>query len=1272
MKPSRKPSRPGLRAQRRRQFSRRMATESLEVRALLSAISGVVFQDHNGSSVAEAGDDPVSGATVYLDANNNAVLDDGEQSVVSGAQGEYQFQDLADGDYVVRQVVGKLEKQTAPGTIIGTGYNEPRGVGTRTYLFEMNPANGDFELIGDRHAERVAEVIVTNDGEIFGLQFKNNTFYSIDPATGEQTTIGVSNGNIGGGMAYDPQTDTIYTLSKVGESQTYLAVVDRTNGFVTTLGEGTTRFANSAMTFDVTTQSIFAYDNSGDGFYEFQLDGSATRLSETQESLHSWSLELVGDEFWMMELGGDERQILAVDPSTGTWDNAFETAEYLRIESLEFTNVFESPHRLTIANGTGVSGADFGLQGLVVAPPGFEVSPGLESLRLVEGGASQVVEVALSAQPEQAVVIMVSSSDITEVSASTAELVFTPENWSVLQPVTITGVDDSDIDGNSSSTVTFSIDDAQSDEAFHSVDDQAIEAVTVDDDVKIVGLTVSQSGAATVVVEDGVTDSVFVVLDGAPDDDVVVTVDVGENPHVTLDTASLTFTAENWDTPQSVVVTAIDNEIVDGSKSTVLTLAVQSSDADYDQLPDQQLTAIIHDNDHAGLVIEQPDAATGVDESGTFDTFTVSLTGKPQSPVVIQLTGDDPTEFQLNLTELVFSPENWDIPRIVTVTGVNDDIDDGDVTTDLQVTVDTARSDSLFNILPDEVVEVTTFNDETAGFLVTQTDGGTEVGESTDSQDELQVVLTSQPASSVVIDVVADDLTAVTADATSVTFTPDNWNVSQTVTLSGVADGVTDGDLVTDVRFAVNANESDDQFDGLAESVIGVSSLDDEVAEFTVSETAVQVAEDGMVQVTVTLAAEPVTQVALVLTVSDTSQLTSTPTLVFNPTNWELPQAVFITGFDDRLVDGVYSGTLTVEVDDALSDAVYQDVGTTEVSVTVGDNDVAGINVVETDGATVIDELGMTDTVNITLTAQPAGPVVFDVRSLDESEVLVTSGQVAFDSTNWNVPQAVSLTGVADFNVDGDQSGSITLTVIPSVSTAEFHSVDPVSFSATNVDLDQPSLDPDADGNSRATSDGILFLRRMAGFTGATLTDGAVSPDGRRSSSAAIGSYIDSMNSGSLDIDGDGFARATSDGILILRYLAGFTGLTLTDGAISPIGSRRTPAEVIAHLDSVVGGGGSAAGPLPTWLPVSTRQPGFDSSVDGSVVSRYTMPASGGSVSLAMPVVGSSANAVAATASFMTQYGDPGSNPLSNENAYVELDGLFADLVRTSLEDGLE
>ena len=82
----------------------------------------------------------------------------------------------------------------------------------------------------------------------------------------------------------------------------------------------------------------------------------------------------------------------------------------------------------------------------------------------------------------------------------------------------------------------------------------------------------------------------------------------------------------------------------------------------------------------------------------------------------------------------------------MTVTGVDDNIIDGTITSSITVAVvDDANSDNDFDPVADQTVSVTTTDDDVAGFTVVETGGATSVSES-GTTDTFTVVLTAQPA----------------------------------------------------------------------------------------------------------------------------------------------------------------------------------------------------------------------------------------------------------------------------------------------------------------------------------------------------------------------------------------------------------------------------------------------------------------------------------------------------------------------------------------------
>jgi hypothetical protein len=112
-------------------------------------------------------------------------------------------------------------------------------------------------------------------------------------------------------------------------------------------------------------------------------------------------------------------------------------------------------------------------------------------------------------------------------------------------------------------------------------------------------------------------------------------------------------------------------------------------------------------------------------------------------------------------------------------------------------------------------------------------------------------------------------------------------------------------------------------------------------------------------------------------------------------------------------------------------------------------------------------------------------------------------------------------------------------------------------------------LDVDGNGSLDALTDGLLVLRSLFGFAGTALTNGAVGNGCTRCNAAAIQPYIAGLGM-DLDIDGSTSLDALTDGLLVLRFLFGFTGLALTTNAVNLDDCLRCDASMIVpHLTSL-------------------------------------------------------------------------------------------------------
>lgn len=215
--------------------------------------------------------------------------------------------------------------------------------------------------------------------------------------------------------------------------------------------------------------------------------------------------------------------------------------------------------------------------------------------------------------------------------------------------------------------------------------------------------------------------------------------------------------------------------------------------------------------------------------------------------------------------------------------------------------------------------------------------------------------------------------------------------------------------------------------------------------------------------------------------------------LTFTPQDWNVPRRVVVQPADDHVADGSVTYPVILRV--AYSeDAGYAALPGVEVRVTNLDDDAPGIVVVPEGGTPLrTDEDGATASFTIWLACAPAGNVEIPVTVGDATEGLVRGGSspyfpvervtVTFTPTSWDVPQTVTVVGVADGITDDDQS--YFLTIGPSTGDATFASVAAQTVGIVNADIEPTPV---------ATYDSTLRAPRCAsvfsGCDSGSLLDG--------------------------------------------------------------------------------------------------------------------------------------------------------------------------------------
>ncbi|MEZ6087900.1 MAG: Calx-beta domain-containing protein [Pirellulaceae bacterium] len=542
-------------------------------------------------------------------------------------------------------------------------------------------------------------------------------------------------------------------------------------------------------------------------------------------------------------------------------------------------------------------------------------------------------------------------------------------------------------------------------------------------------------------------------------------------------------------------------------------MAAASSDSKYDAIAIDSVAGTNEDNE-IPVTISAP-SASSTDETGSTSTFSIVLDQQPTSNVVIALASSDTSEATIDVSSVTFTPQNWNVPQTITVTGVDDFVDDGNVPYSI-ITESIVSNDQEFSGLnPPNVALINNDDGDTVGVTVTPLDDLV-TSEQNGSAVQLSIVLVSQPTGPVAISVDSSDTTEGIVSSAVINFTVENWNVPQTVTVSGVDDDVDDGNIAYDVSLSVTSG--DESYNGFTLPTFSFSNTDDDQAGVTiVPATDLITGEDGTTDTfTVVLDSQPTADVTITLASSNTAEGTVDPqSLTFTASNWDQPQLVTLTGIDDDLEDDRVDYTVSVSVGGA--DSNYSSLTIPAITATNIDDEV-GVRITPVSGLET-SETGSTAFFDVVLTRQPESDVSFDLMSSNTSEVTLSHASLTFTTENWNVPQRVTATGVDDAVVDGNKSVLVTTSPVVSNDT-RFAGFNPRDVTIVNNDNDSATLQLTASSTSQVegTGDGAIeftFTIELSGavengFTVAYATDDATAVAGD--------DYVD--NDGVLTFDG--------------------------------------------------------------------------------------------------------------------------------------------------------
>lgn len=714
----------------------------------------------------------------------------------------------------------------------------------------------------------------------------------------------------------------------------------------------------------------------------------------------------------------------------------------------------------------------------------ISADPGSDALvGVIPEGRSGVIAVVLDAMPTADVTVNLATDQLKRISFSVAEVTFTPENWYVPQEVTVEATDDA-VDGDNQ-FVRISASVSQSEDIhFQHIAPAELPLLIGDDDADLSGVVWNDLN------EDGRRDLREPALNGrtielrAEDNTVVastVTQDIDINGDGLIDPATergqfrfknvgsgnyfvahigdadhthpryddyavhLSFESLNLDRLRDVFY--VPDLIVGGDDDFVVDV-VDNSGSTTNRLflapPPNLQFGYVTDNGQElrDLVTATAISSTEIQENGGSVDISVRLNRAPNSNVVVAATASVADAVDITHGELIFTPENWNLPQIVTINAADDSGHFGTSRVKLRFLVDESISDSAFTDTLPAAVDIVVRHNQNIISGKPSTRGEELNGLPIYLLDESGALLHKSETSRF-----AEPVTRFHQSWFGLQFS--QWHPAGEFTFNDIPDG----------NYTVSTPF------GRQDVVAGQTAVYRAHKGHTVAEGA------GAVSIPVFAPFKPDQQLVLRLTADSSAGVVVSPSeFVFSVDDWEIPRSIELSVPEDEVARGSGDFAVTISVDRTRSDPAFFDHPDREISVRVDDNDIPEIVVDASE--TRLWEWGGPRPLMVSLSHQPAAPVEVRVEAAAienrSADITVLNAPILFTPDNWNEPREVRVQALRDGFADGNTVSQVVVSVTDLNSAEAFRDIEAQSVEFTTIDTDTVRITPVVDKTNQS------------------------------------------------------------------------------------------------------------------------------------------------------------------------------------------------------------
>ena len=548
---------------------------------------------------------------------------------------------------------------------------------------------------------------------------------------------------------------------------------------------------------------------------------------------------------------------------------------------------------------------------------------------------------------------------------------------------------------------------------------------------------------------------------------------------------------------------------------------------------------VTYKNDNLAALTITGEPVTVTEASST--TYTVALTKAYAG--VLRINSDDTGIATVSPSSLTFVAATYNTAQTVTVTGVAN----GSAVIDHAFRLTGASDDAI----PDAgSVDVTV----KAPPSVTVEPTALSVNEG--GSGAYTVKLDTEPTADVTI-TVAGESGDVSVTGSPLTFTTQNYNTAQTVTVNAAEDD----DAVTDTAVTLTHSASGGGYNSVTIDSVQVTVTENDTPGVTVEPTALTVNEGSSNTYTVKLNTEPTHNVTVTVAgASGDVTVTGSP-LTFTTENYGTAQTVTVNAGEDNDTTND-SATLTHGA--TSSDTTYgASLSIQDVSVTVTDNDTPGVTVEPT---TLSVNEGGSGAYTVKLNTAPTHNVTVTVGGAS-GEVSVTGSPLTFTTSNYGTAQTVTVNAGEDDDTTND---SATLTHSAASSDTTYGSLTIESVRVTVTDNDSPGEEEEELPPAPAQATGLTAQAGNAQVAlswedpdNATISKWQVQ---RKEGSGSYGAWVDVPDSGATTTSHTvtGLTNGTAYSFKIRAVNAGGNGPASDEVTATPMAPPLKPTGVTA------------------------------------------------------------------------------------------------------------